>query len=65
MRGRYEEAKARQVFEAMVRLLGPGTRWWANTDLMAWNPVTRHTFDALVVGAGNGIIVMVLAFDED
>jgi hypothetical protein len=65
VRGRYEEGKARQVFEAMVRLLGPGTRWWANTDLTAWNPVTRQTFDALVVGAGNGIIVTVLAFDED
>lgn len=66
MRGRYEEGKARQVFEALTQLLGQGTRWWTNTDdLEGWNPVTRHTFDAVVVGAGNGVIVTVLAFDED
>ena len=30
-----------------------------------WNPVTRCTSDAVVVGAGCGIIVTVLAVDED
>ncbi|WP_214320437.1 hypothetical protein [Nonomuraea sediminis] len=64
-RGRYDEAKARQVFGSLLRLLGHGTHWWTNTDLTSWNPVTRHVFDAVVIGVGNGVIVTVLAFDED
>ncbi len=64
-RGRYDEAKASEVFGSLLRLLGHGTRWWTNTDLTGWNPVTRHTFDAVVIGVGNGITVTVLTFDED
>lgn len=70
-RGRYEEVKARDVAKALARLLGPGTRWWTNvsswtfTPARAWNPVTQHTMDAVVVGAGGGVIVTVLAFDDD
>jgi hypothetical protein len=70
-RGRYAEAKARDIAKTLVRLLGPGTRWWTNvsswtfTPARAWQPVTRHTMDAVVVGAGSGVIVTVLAFDDD
>jgi hypothetical protein len=63
--GRYQESEAREVFRAMVEQFGPRTRWWTNMDPARWRPVTRHTFDAVVVGAGNGIIMTVLAFDED
>lgn len=63
--GRYDEAKATEVFTTLRRLLGHDTHWWANTDLISWNPVTRHTMDAVVVGAGGGVIVTMLVFDED
>ncbi|MFY1593201.1 hypothetical protein [Micromonospora sp. WMMD737] len=65
LRGRYPVDKARDVFEKLITLLGQGTRWWTNTDRGSWSPVTRHTMDALVVGAGGGILVAVLAVDED
>ena len=39
---RYQD-EPRDVFEKMVRLTGPGTRWWTNIDLTRWNPVTQHT----------------------
>ena len=64
-RGRYDEAKAREVFEALRRLLGFETTWWTNTDLTGWNPVTRHTIDAIVIGVGAAAIVALLAYDED
>jgi hypothetical protein len=47
----------------MASLIGPGARWWANTDLTRWNPVTQRTFDAVVVGAGNGVILTVVTFE--
>lgn len=53
----------RDVFAELTMLTGPGTRWWTNTDLTTWNPVTQHTFDAMVVGAGNGIVVTLIAFE--
>jgi len=65
VRGRYPVDKAQDVFEKLIMLLGHGTRWWTNTDLGSWNPVTRHSMDALVVGTGGGILVAVLAVDED
>ena len=65
MRGRYSADKAQDVFEKLITLLGHGTRWWTNTDLGSWSPVTRHTMDALVIGTGGGILVAVLAVDED
>ncbi|MGV9928910.1 hypothetical protein [Nocardia rhamnosiphila] len=65
-RGRYDQAKAAEVFASLVRLLGHGSRWWSNTDgAGGWNPVTRHVLDAVVIGAGSGIVVTILAFDED
>lgn len=69
--GRYDVYKARALVEALAELLGYGTRWWVNGEQLdsrgarGWNPVTRCTFDALVVGEGNGVVVAVLAVDED
>jgi hypothetical protein len=53
----------RDIFAELTSLTGPGTRWWTNTDLDTWNPITQHTFDAVVVGAGNGIVVTLIAFE--
>ncbi len=70
-RGRYEDAQARDVAKALISLLGPGARWWTNvsswtfTPARGWNPVTRHTMDAVVAGAGGGVTVVVLALDDD
>jgi hypothetical protein len=65
--GRYDRGKAQETARALTRLLGHGARWWTNTDgdLTGRHPVTRHVFDGVVVAAGNGIVVTVLAFDED
>lgn len=63
--GRYAADKARQVYDQLARLLGRQTRWWTNTNLTSWNPVTRHTMDALVIGSGGGVLVAVVAVDED
>lgn len=65
MRGRYPADRAQDVFGQLTALLGPGSRWWTNTDLGSWTPVTRNTMDALVVGTGGGVLVVVLAADED
>ncbi|MFG3422943.1 hypothetical protein [Micromonospora sp. NPDC048063] len=64
-RGRYPIGQARDVFQKTISLLGHGTHWWTNTDLEAWNPVSRHVMDALVIAAGGGVLVAVLAADED
>lgn len=65
VRGRYPVDKAQDVFEKLIALLGNGIRWWTNTNLGSWTPVTRHTMDAVVVGTGGGVLVAVLAVDED
>jgi hypothetical protein len=57
------QGEPQDIFAEMARLIGPGTRWWTNTDLTTWNPVTQHTFDAMIVGAGNGIVVTVITFE--
>jgi hypothetical protein len=62
MRQRHPD-EPRDIFAEMARLTGPDTRWWTNTDLTRWNPITQHTFDAIVVGAGNGIILTLIAFE--
>jgi hypothetical protein len=59
---RYQD-DPRDIFAELARLTGPGTRWWTNTDLTTWNPITQHTFDAMVVGAGNGIVVTLIVFE--
>jgi hypothetical protein len=57
------QADPDDIFAEMASLPRPGTRWCTNTDLTTWNPITQHTFDAIVVGAGNGVIVSVIAFE--
>jgi hypothetical protein len=59
---RYQD-EPQDIFAELARLTGPGTRWWTNTDLSTWNPITQHTFDAMIVGAGNGIVVTLIAFE--
>lgn len=51
------------IFDEIAGLIGPAARWWTNTDLTNWNPVTTHAFDAVVVGAGNDIILTLVAFE--
>lgn len=63
--GRYQAAKAAKVFRILARLLGPAARWYSNTDLSAWSPVTDSVMDALFIGAGGGVLVAILATDED
>jgi hypothetical protein len=62
LRRAYQE-DPEDIFAEMASLFGPGARWWTNTDLTTWNPITQHTFDAIVVGAGSGLIVTVIAFE--
>jgi hypothetical protein len=62
LRRAYEE-QPQDVFAEMARLIGSGTRWWTNTDLSRWSTITQHNFDAVIVGAGNGIILTVIAFE--
>ena len=57
------QSEPQDIFAEIARLTGPGTRWWTNTDLTTWNPVTQHTFDAMVVGAGNGLVVTLIVFE--
>jgi hypothetical protein len=57
------QADPEDIFAEMASITGPGTQWWTNTDLTTWNPITQHTFDAIVVGAGNGVILTVIAFE--
>lgn len=63
--GRYDEAKARDVFAALRRLLDYETTWWTNTDQTGWNPVTRHIFDATVIATDAQVTVALLAVDDD
>jgi hypothetical protein len=55
--------ESRAVFGEIAELIGPGARWWTNTDLTNWNQIMQHTFDAVVVGAGNGLAAILIAFD--
>jgi hypothetical protein len=60
---RQHQQDPQDTFAELARLAGPDVRWWTNTDLTRWNPVTQHTFDAIIVAAGNGVIVTLIAFD--
>ncbi|MEV7181885.1 hypothetical protein [Kitasatospora sp. NPDC093679] len=65
---------AEAVARGLVDLLGPGADWRANgyaayregaTGNVHWAPVSEATFDAAVVGIGNGHAVVVVATGED
>ncbi|MFE5407061.1 hypothetical protein ACFQ9Z_38485 [Streptomyces sp. NPDC056580] len=67
---RRDRAHAHRAAERVVRLLGQQSAWYANiTELSpqarAWDPVTRHTFDGVVAGIGNGFAVVLLQVGED
>ncbi|MFF3908550.1 hypothetical protein ACFYZJ_21760 [Streptomyces sp. NPDC001848] len=67
---RRDRAHAHRAAERVVRLLGYQADWYTNiSDLSlqarAWNPVTRHTFDGVVAGVGNGFAVVLLQVGED
>ncbi|MBV6699375.1 hypothetical protein [Kitasatospora aureofaciens] len=75
---RGEEGDVRPVAEAvgagLVALLGPQAQWRANGCVayregargnVGWSPVTEATFDAAVVGIGNGHAVVIVATGED
>lgn len=61
--------------EELVALLGPDADWRANGYAayregrggrnVSWAPVTEATFDAAVVGIGNGHAVAIIAAGED
>jgi hypothetical protein len=57
------EERPEDVFTEMASLTGADARWWTNTDLAEWNPITQHNFDAVIVAAGNGLILTVIAFE--
>ncbi|MFF7560993.1 hypothetical protein ACFZB4_13540 [Streptomyces pseudovenezuelae] len=67
---RRDRTHAHRAAERVVRLLGYEVAWYTNiTDLSplgrAWNPVTRHTFDGVVAGAGDQFTVVLLQVGED
>ncbi|WP_329569861.1 hypothetical protein [Streptomyces sp. NBC_01361] len=68
--GRGARAHAHRAAERVVRLLGYGAVWYTNISELsprarAWNPVTRHTFDGVVVGTGRHFTVVLLQVGED
>ncbi|MGW0701223.1 hypothetical protein ACWD0A_18290 [Streptomyces sp. NPDC002867] len=67
---RADRAHALRAAERLVKLMGHEARWWTNIDdfssgVRAWSPVTRQTFDGVVAGAGNGLVVALLQVGED
>ncbi|MFF3518750.1 hypothetical protein [Streptomyces sp. NPDC002573] len=53
-----------------MSLLGYQSAWYTNiSDLSprarGWDPVTRHTFDGVVAGIGNGFALTLLQVGED
>ncbi|MEU0370303.1 hypothetical protein ABZ070_08580 [Streptomyces sp. NPDC006283] len=67
---RRSRAHAPRAAEGVVKLLGDDSRWWTNVEdssvgVRAWTPVTRLTFDGVVAGAANGLVVVLLQVSED
>ncbi|MFJ5883046.1 hypothetical protein [Kitasatospora cineracea] len=67
-------SQARVLAEPLAELLGPDAVWRANGYAAhpppagrnaSWNPVTVWTFDAALVGIGNGRTVVAVATGED
>ncbi|MFJ2563175.1 hypothetical protein ACIP6V_19250 [Streptomyces sp. NPDC088770] len=69
-RPRRDRAHAHRTAERVADLLGHRSVWHTNiSDLTAggraWSPVTRHSFDGLVAGTGEGFTVVLLQVGED
>ncbi|MGM0361512.1 hypothetical protein ACNFRX_16065 [Streptomyces griseoaurantiacus] len=66
---RRDREHAHRAAQRVVKLLGWDSRWWTNIELSdagnGWNPVSRFTFDGVVVGTGNGFAVALLQVGED
>lgn len=67
---RRDRLHARRAAERVVKLLGHQSTWHTNiddltADVRAWTPITRHTFDGVVAGSGNGFVVVLLQVGED
>lgn len=67
---RRDRAHVHRMAEKVVGLLGHGSDWYTNISelsprIRAWEPVTRHTFDGVVAGTGNGFTVVLLQVGED
>ncbi|MET7735740.1 hypothetical protein ABZT02_30890 [Streptomyces sp. NPDC005402] len=65
-----DHTRARRTAAKAISILGPGSQWFSNIDGSwengrAWKPVTRHTFDGVVAGRGNGLVVALLQVGED
>ncbi|MET9255808.1 hypothetical protein [Streptomyces sp. NPDC003717] len=63
-------AHTKRAATKTMAILGPGSEWFSNidghwTNGRAWNPVTRHTFDGVIAGRGNGFVVVLLQVGED
>lgn len=65
---------ARVLAEPLADLLGPDADWRANGYAAhhppagrnrSWGPVTQYTFDAALVGIGNGYTLVAVATGED
>lgn len=68
-RPRRDRIHARRAAVRVVELAGYGSVWHTNiSDLSeqvrAWSAVTRHTFDGVVAGTGNGFTVVLLQVGE-
>jgi hypothetical protein len=67
---RRDRVHVRRAADRVVKLLGHQSTWHTNindltADVRAWTPVTRHTFDGVVTGAGSGLVVVLLQVGED
>lgn len=62
-----ERTPVHQAAGRVIRLLGNQADWYTNIAPggRGWIPVTRHTFDGVVAGAGNGITMVLLQVGED
>jgi hypothetical protein len=67
---RRDRAHARRTADRVAHLLGQRAVWHTNigdpsSGMHPWNPVTRHTFDGVVAGTGEGFTVVLLQVSED
>ncbi|MGV9547679.1 hypothetical protein [Streptomyces ardesiacus] len=67
---RRDQAHAHRTAERVAQLLGRRSVWHTNIDglspgVRGWSPVTRHTFDGVVAGTGEGFTVVLLQVGED
>jgi hypothetical protein len=67
---RRDRAHAHRTAERVAHLLGHRSVWHTNIDdlsprVRGWSPVTRHTFDGVVAGTGEGFTVVLLQVGED